>query len=195
MSMTQSVLMTVNGESVTATIPVRKHLVDFLREDVGLTGSHIGCEHGVCGACTLEVNGSMVRGCLMLAVQADGGEVTTVEGLAESGRSDALRAALCSAQRIAMWLLHAGHAGECLGVCGGRRHCRSRCDPSAFVWQLLSVHGVINPLWTRSAMSLRGGRARDGTSDAFRQTELLHRQDRAPPGCPAVGRGSRALCR
>ncbi|MEM7752474.1 MAG: (2Fe-2S)-binding protein [Pseudomonadota bacterium] len=93
MSMTQSVSMTVNGEDVTATVPVRKHLVDFLREDVGLTGSHVGCEHGVCGACTLEVNGTMVRGCLMLAVQADGGKVTTVEGLAESGRSDALRAA------------------------------------------------------------------------------------------------------
>ena len=93
MSQMQSVTLTVNGEAVTATIPVRKHLVDFLREDLGLTGSHIGCEHGVCGACTLEVNGAMVRGCLMLAVQADGATVTTVEGLADSGRSDALRAA------------------------------------------------------------------------------------------------------
>lgn len=100
MSTTQPVSMTVNGEPVTAIVPVRKHLVDFLREDVGLTGSHVGCEHGVCGACTIEVNGAMVRGCLMLAVQADGGEVTTVEGLADSGRSDALRAAF--AQRNAL---------------------------------------------------------------------------------------------
>ena len=142
MSMTQSVLMTVNGESVTATIPVRKHLVDFLREDVGLTGSHIGCEHGVCGACTLEVNGSMVRGCLMLAVQADGGRSYHSRGACRERAIRCPPGCLCSAQRIAMWLLHAGHAGECLGVCGGRRHCRSRCDPSAFVWQLLSVHGV-----------------------------------------------------
>ncbi len=93
MSSEQSISLTVNGEAVTATVPVRKHLVDFLREDLGLTGSHVGCEHGVCGACTLEVNGQMVRGCLMLAVQADGGVITTVEGLADSGRSAALRAA------------------------------------------------------------------------------------------------------
>ncbi|MDJ0637333.1 MAG: (2Fe-2S)-binding protein [Paracoccaceae bacterium] len=93
MSKMQSVSLTVNGEAVTATVSVRKHLVDFLREDLGLTGSHVGCEHGVCGACTLEVNGAMVRGCLMLAVQADGATVTTVEGLADSGRSDAIRAA------------------------------------------------------------------------------------------------------
>ncbi len=93
MSRTETISLTVNGEAVTATVPVRKNLVDFLREDVGLTGSHVGCEHGVCGACTLEVNGQMVRGCLMLAVQADGGSVSTVEGFADSGRSDALRTA------------------------------------------------------------------------------------------------------
>lgn len=93
MTRAQTISLSVNGEAVTATVPVRKHLVDFLREDVGLTGSHIGCEHGVCGACTVEVNGEMVRGCLMLAVQADGAEVSTVEGLADSGRSAALGAA------------------------------------------------------------------------------------------------------
>ncbi len=92
----KSISVTVNGEAISATVPVRKHLVDFLREDVGLTGSHIGCEHGVCGACTIEVNGKMVRGCLMLAVQADGGVVTTVEGLADSGRSNALREAFAN---------------------------------------------------------------------------------------------------
>ena len=90
---TRTVALTVNGEAVTATIPVRKNLVDFLREDLGLTGSHVGCEHGVCGACTFEVDGVMVRGCLMLAAQADGAVVTTVEGFADSGRSDALRTA------------------------------------------------------------------------------------------------------
>ncbi len=93
MSRTQQISLTVNGETVAAHVPVRKNLVDFLREDLGLTGSHVGCEHGVCGACTLEVDGRPVRACLMLAVQADGASVTTVEGLADSGRSDALRAA------------------------------------------------------------------------------------------------------
>lgn len=77
------VTMTVNGERVTHTIPVRQHLVDFLRTELGLTGSHLGCEHGVCGACSVRVDGAVVRGCLMLAVQADGAEVVTIEGLTD----------------------------------------------------------------------------------------------------------------
>jgi carbon-monoxide dehydrogenase small subunit len=77
--------MIVNGVSVTRPIPARQHLVDFLREELGLTGSHIGCEHGVCGACTLRVDGKIVRGCLMLAVQANGRKVDTIEGLSDSG--------------------------------------------------------------------------------------------------------------
>jgi len=71
--------LSVNGEPVQATVPVRSNLVDFLRDQLGLTGSHVGCEQGACGACTLAVDGVMVRGCLMLAVQANGTEVTTVE--------------------------------------------------------------------------------------------------------------------
>mgnify|MGYP001614126635 CR=1 FL=1 len=75
----------VNGATVRRRIPARLHLIDFLREELGLTGSHVGCEHGVCGACTLRVDGKMVRGCLMLAVQADGKRVDTIEGLSDSG--------------------------------------------------------------------------------------------------------------
>ena len=82
---TQAITLTVNGERVTRTVRVREHLVDFLRGDLGLTGSHIGCEHGICGACSVRVDGVVVRGCLMLAVQADGAEVVTIEGLTESG--------------------------------------------------------------------------------------------------------------
>jgi aerobic carbon-monoxide dehydrogenase small subunit len=77
--------LTVNGERVSRTVPVRQHLVDFLRIELGLTGSHLGCEHGICGACSVRVDGAVVRGCLMLAVQADGAEVVTIEGLAETG--------------------------------------------------------------------------------------------------------------
>ncbi len=77
--------LTINGESVTRRIPVRQNLVDFLREEMGLTGTHIGCEHGVCGACTVRVDGKIVRGCLMLAVQAEGRKVETIEGLSDSG--------------------------------------------------------------------------------------------------------------
>jgi carbon-monoxide dehydrogenase small subunit len=82
---TLQIALTVNGEQVTRTVPVRQHLVDFLRMDLGLTGSHLGCEHGVCGACSVRVDGVVVRGCLMLAVQADGAEVVTIEGLTDSG--------------------------------------------------------------------------------------------------------------
>ena len=77
--------LTVNGEQITKTVTVRQHLVDFLRIELGLTGSHLGCEHGVCGACSIRVDGAVVRGCLMLAVQADGTEVFTIEGLTETG--------------------------------------------------------------------------------------------------------------
>lgn len=82
---TAQITVTVNGEPVTRTVPVRQHLVDFLRTDLGLTGSHLGCEHGVCGACSVRVDGRVVRGCLMLAVQADGAEVVTIEGLTDTG--------------------------------------------------------------------------------------------------------------
>ena len=77
--------LTVNGTPTTRRIEPRQHLIDFLREDLGLTGSHTGCEHGVCGACTVRVDGRIVRGCLMLAVQAAGKWVDTIEGLSDSG--------------------------------------------------------------------------------------------------------------
>ena len=84
MDQTLVVTLTVNGTQVTRSVQPRQHLVDFLRDELGLTGSHIGCEHGVCGACTLRVNGEIVRGCLMLAVQANGCRVETIEGLSDS---------------------------------------------------------------------------------------------------------------
>jgi aerobic carbon-monoxide dehydrogenase small subunit len=78
------ITLTVNGTEVSRRVLPRQHLVDFLREELGLTGSHVGCEHGVCGACTIRVDGKIVRGCLMLAVQADGCRVDTIEGLSDS---------------------------------------------------------------------------------------------------------------
>lgn len=77
------VTVTVNGEQRSAEAAPRMLLADFLRERLGLTGTHVGCEHGVCGACTIHFNGEAARSCLMLAVQADGAEITTVEGLAD----------------------------------------------------------------------------------------------------------------
>ena len=85
--------LTVNGTPVTRRIPARQHLIDFLREELGLTGSHVSCEHGVCGTCTVRVDGRIVRGCLMLAVQADGRRVDTIEGLSDSGELAGLQEA------------------------------------------------------------------------------------------------------
>lgn len=90
MKQTKDITVTINGERLTRTVPVRMHLVDFLRAE-GLTGSHVGCEHGVCGACTLSVDGVAVRGCLMLAVQADGTEIVTIEGLGDDPVGRALQ--------------------------------------------------------------------------------------------------------
>ena len=88
-----SISLTVNGERVEAHVLPRLNLADFLREHLKLTGTHVGCEHGVCGACTARVDGQIVRSCLMLAVQANGAKVETIEGLSDSGEIADLQAA------------------------------------------------------------------------------------------------------
>lgn len=110
----------VNGEAVVAEAAPRLHLADFLREQLGLTGTHLGCEHGVCGACTVRLDGAIVRACLVLAVQADGCVVETIEGLSDSGEIDdlqqafiernALQCGYCTPGMLVAaqdWLLHA----------------------------------------------------------------------------------------
>jgi len=106
MSLKKQISMTVNGILVNAEIEPRRHLVDFLREDLHLKGPHLGCEQGACGACTVKVNGQIIRGCLFLAVQANGAVVETVEGLTKSGaladlqesfmRRNAMQCGFCS---------------------------------------------------------------------------------------------------
>jgi aerobic carbon-monoxide dehydrogenase small subunit len=85
--------LTVNGEPVRETVEPRESLVDFLRDQLGLTGSHVGCGQGVCGACNVRVDGIVVRGCLMLAVQCDGARVDTIEGVSDTGELADLQAA------------------------------------------------------------------------------------------------------
>ncbi len=89
----QRIRLTVNGQPHEGSAEPRRLLVDFLREDLALTGTHVGCEHGICGACTILFNGEAVRSCLMLAVQADGAELMTVEGLARGGELHILQLA------------------------------------------------------------------------------------------------------
>jgi aerobic-type carbon monoxide dehydrogenase small subunit (CoxS/CutS family) len=98
--------VTVNGRRVTQEVETRRHLADFLRHDLGLTGTHLGCEHGVCGACTVLVDGEAVRSCLMLAVQADGREVVTTEGLAAADGT-------LGALQQAFWEKHGLQCGFC----------------------------------------------------------------------------------
>ena len=85
MSTEVGISLTVNGERISRRVEARRHLIDFLRLDLGLMGSHTGCEHGVCGACTVRVNGLIVRGCLVLAASLDGATVETIEGLSDTG--------------------------------------------------------------------------------------------------------------
>ena len=93
MTMPISIEVMVNGKSYRREVEPRMHLADFLRQELGLTGTHLGCEHGVCGACSVMVDERVVRGCLMLAVQADGCEVTSVEGLALKDKLNPLQEA------------------------------------------------------------------------------------------------------
>ena len=106
MSLKKKITLTVNGLPVTAEVEPRRHLVDFLREDLHLKGPHLGCEQGACGACTVKVNGQIIRGCLYLAIQANGSQVETVEGLTKNGtltdlqesfmRHNAMQCGFCS---------------------------------------------------------------------------------------------------
>jgi aerobic carbon-monoxide dehydrogenase small subunit len=87
MSETRQITLTVNNKKYTETVPVRVTLADFLRHQLGLTGTHLGCEHGVCGACTILFDGHTARSCLMLAVQTDGHEIVTIEGIAPDDKT------------------------------------------------------------------------------------------------------------
>ena len=95
-----SVRLTVNGRVVEREISARRSLADFLREDLGLTGTHVGCEHGVCGACTVFVDGKSARSCLLFAVQLDGASVTTIEGLTPPEGLSPLQQAFCAAHAM-----------------------------------------------------------------------------------------------
>ena len=103
--MTVNIELNVNGTARHGTVEPRRTVADFLREELGLTGTHLGCEHGVCGACTILVNGEPARSCLMLAVQAHGADILTVEGLAADGEMNELQQA--------MWESHGFQCGFC----------------------------------------------------------------------------------
>ena len=135
-----AVTITVNGQPRRAAVEPRKTLADFLREDCALTGTHLGCEHGVCGACTVLVDGEAVRSCLIFAVQAHGAEVTTIEGLATNGAlhplqqafidHDAFQCGYCTPGQIcsATGLIAEGKAKTAEEYSRGRRRRRGAPD-------------------------------------------------------------------
>jgi carbon-monoxide dehydrogenase small subunit len=105
-TLSRAVSVTANGRHYERTVPTRKTLADFIREDLGLTGTHLGCEHGVCGACTVRLDGEIVRSCLLLAVQCDGGTLQTIEGIAPGPEE------LSTVQK-AFWEKHGLQCGFC----------------------------------------------------------------------------------
>ena len=102
--------LTVNGRAVAAEVAPRTHLADFLREHLLLTGTHIGCEHGICGACTVEIDGEIARSCITYAVACDGASVRTIESFDDDALMARLRQAFTDRARVAMRLLHARNA-------------------------------------------------------------------------------------
>lgn len=155
----RTVRLTVNGTLREGRCESRKLLVDFLREDLGLTGTHVGCEHGVCGACTILIDGEAARSCLMLAVQADGGELLTVEGLAANGELHPLQKAF-----------HEHHALQCgfctpgmllaaldfLRVCPDPTEAQIREGLSAVLCRCTGYQGIIKAVQA-AAPALRAG--------------------------------------
>jgi aerobic carbon-monoxide dehydrogenase small subunit len=108
MDLTTPISLTVNGVAVSRRVEPRQSLVDFLRYELELTGSHVGCEHGVCGACTVRVDAAIVRGCLMLAVQADGCRVESIEGVAGTGEVSDLQQAFAQENALQCGFCTAG---------------------------------------------------------------------------------------
>ena len=154
-----SIRLTVNGRGVEREISARRSLADFLREDLGLTGTHVGCEHGVCGACTVFVDGESVRSCLLFAVQLDGATVTTIEGLTPPEGLSPLQHAFCAT--------HAMQCGFCTPgmIVTATELLAQNPAPSpdeireALAGQLCMCTGYVNIVHavTRAAAARRGG--------------------------------------
>jgi aerobic-type carbon monoxide dehydrogenase small subunit (CoxS/CutS family) len=159
-----TVRLTVNGTPREGRCPPRKLLVDFLREDLGLTGTHVGCEHGICGACTILLDGTAARSCLLLAVQAEGAALTTVEGLTTGGalhplqeafrRHHALQCGFCTPGMLLTAL-------DLLRVKPEPTEAEIREGLSAVLCRCTGYHGIVKAVQA-AAPALRGDRAVSG---------------------------------
>ena len=198
---TMPITLTVNGERVSRTVPVRQHLVDFLRTDLGLTGAHLGCEHGVCGACSVRVDGAVVRGCLMLAVQADGADVVTIEGLTDTGEiadlqeafvdRNALQCGFCTPGMLmtAAELLREGQQPR-----PARRSARS-CPATTAAAPAITPSSMQSPRRLASPREGRPRRERQDPPRPLRQAQQLRRPHPVARRRQARGRRARPLHR
>jgi aerobic-type carbon monoxide dehydrogenase small subunit (CoxS/CutS family) len=161
-----AVRLTVNGQTREGRCATRKLLVDFLREDLGLTGTHVGCEHGICGACTVLLGGEAARSCLMLAVQADGAEIVTIEGLMQDGVLHPLQEAFREHHGLQCGFCTPGMlmtALDLLRVKPEPTEADVREGLSAVLCRCTGYHGIVKAVQA-AAPRLRAGHIKDGRS-------------------------------
>jgi carbon-monoxide dehydrogenase small subunit len=167
----RQISLTVNGRQYSGTAEPRKLLADFIREDLGLTGTHLGCEHGVCGACTILMNGEAVRSCLLFAVQADGAELLTVEGLAYGDQLHPIQ--------DAYWEAHGLQCGF--------------CTPGFLITTLAFLRENPAPSETEIREALAGNLCRcTGYQNIVKAVQIAAERMQgniAPPGCSVAGAG------
>jgi carbon-monoxide dehydrogenase small subunit len=155
------ITLVVNGEEIRESVEPRKSLVDFLRDDLFLTGSHVGCEHGICGACTVRVDGAVVRGCLMLAVQCDGARVETIEGVSDSGELADLQSAFEARNALQCGFCTPGMlltAQELLGNHGIPSRAQIREHLSGNYCRCTGYHAIVDAVETVAQARNGGGR-------------------------------------
>ncbi|MEX2455515.1 MAG: (2Fe-2S)-binding protein [Rhodospirillaceae bacterium] len=163
MSETKTVTLTVNGETRTGMAEDRMLLADFLREELGLTGTHVGCEHGVCGACTVLCNGEAARSCLMFAVQAEGFEIGTIEGLATDGEMHPLQKLFAEHRALQCGFCTPGMLMTAIDLVQSRTGLTEesiRIGMSAALCRCTGYEGIVNAV-TEYARQVHGGETSD----------------------------------
>ena len=173
------IALTVNGETRRERVEARKTLVDFLRDDLGLTGSHVGCEHGVCGACTVRVDGEIVRGCLMLAVQCDGATVETIEGVSDSGEIADLQAAFEQRNALQCGFCTPGMLLTAQELLKRKAACRAATKSASISPATTAAAPAITPSSTRSKRSRKPGCTRERKVIHERTPSSLSMSERA----------------
>ena len=151
--------MDVNGESYEREVDARRLLIHFLRDDLDLTGSHIGCDTGNCGACSVILDGTLVKSCMLLAVQADGAKIETVEGLAAGGELTPLQQAFSDHHGAPVRLLHAGDADERDGAASRQPISERGRGPQGAAGEHLPLHGLLEHLRRGPRRVRPGGRS------------------------------------